>query len=207
MISEETKTYIVAFVDEGQEAILNLNYGSYINPPLIPSKTDTDDWEYIFEGWFDQDGNQLKTDTIVDKDLIYTAQYKKINHDYEIINIKEANCEEKGSQLWKCLHCSREKIIEIPALGHLCKAKNIARTEHSLRRGGIFKCVREGCDYEYSLYFQNKPIIPQTIKVPSLVSLDIDSFINFIFHFGADESKATISFLEDEEGRKGLLLL
>jgi hypothetical protein len=43
--------------------------------------------------------------------------------------------------------------------------------------------------------------------VPSLVSLDIDSFINFIFHFGADESKATISSIIDEEGRQGLLLL
>jgi hypothetical protein len=42
--------------------------------------------------------------------------------------------------------------------------------------------------------------------VPSLVSLDIDSFINFIFHFGADESKAKIKVIEDEEGRKGLLL-
>lgn len=133
-------------------------------------------------------------------------------HNWEEIILQEPTCTEPGLKSFKCINeesgyyedCDEvQNGIEIPSLGHACKAANIARTESALRRGAIFKCVRDGCDYQYTLYFQNKiPMIQpeEDIEKPT-DDKDRDSFIRQVFHFGADETKAKVELIENNGQR------
>ena len=238
----ETTMYRVVFLDEDHSTLFkiidNLVYGDKIIPPKNPSKNFTDESEFIFDGWIDQDGKYFNENSIVSKNLVYTAHYLEKTHTYKTEYIVKATCSKDGYKQQKCLQCSheRKKIIpkrlhdwveviikeptctetgiksykcinertvyyeqcdeveneiEIPALGHLCAAANIAKTTSALRRGAAFKCVRDGCNYQYSLYFQNPETVVQTSDEagrPDEGYKDRDSFINQVFHFGADET-------------------
>jgi hypothetical protein len=86
----------------------------------------------------------------------------KRNHNWKEIIIKEPTCTEKGIKSYICINeendeyekCNAsENEIEISELGHLCKSINIARNKSALRRGTIINCIRDGCNYSYTLYF------------------------------------------------------
>ena len=55
--SNGLEIYEVIFYDEDRTTILKdlttLNYGEPIIPPQSPVKKNTENWEYIFEGWLD----------------------------------------------------------------------------------------------------------------------------------------------------------
>lgn len=197
--SNEFDIYEVIFYDEDCTTILKdlttLNYGELIIPPQDPIKNNTENWEYFFEGWIDQNGNLLKPNSTISENLVYVAQYKKNEHNYTLATIKEAKCTENGIKTYKCLNCLQEKEVTIPALGHLCKATNIARNKSAMRRGAEMACTRKGCNYWYSFQFQNKPIEEEPWEAPPITEAkDVDTFINGVFHFGADETKATVDF-------------
>lgn len=251
-----TTSYQIFFMDEDGVTVLkdvqSLNFGERPVPPENPSKEPTEEYDYVFEGWIDQNGRWLKEDTLVDQNLMYVAKYEEREHNYITVTEKivKATCEEDGLEYQKCSNCSVERtivipkrnhiweeIIEkeptctengmktqicthnkdeekyfacnvvktevtIPALGHQCHATNIARSENALRRGAIFKCIREGCEYEYSLYFQNKTPIVNLSELPEILIGDRDYFIDMVLHIGADETKSSATFDEKEGNLK-----
>lgn len=142
-----------------------------------------------------------------------SEQYNDKNHTHEYIlkEIKKATCEEDGWEKYVCQLCQQEEIIKTPALGHLCKVINFARTKSAVRRGVVMKCMRDGCSYEYSYLFQNKVSEIETGEGPAPAQLDVDYFQDLLFHFhcGADISKVTVikdGPQKDEEGKFYLFL-
>ena len=203
--SNGLEIYEVIFYDEDRATVLKdlttLNYGEPIIPPQSPVKQNTENWEYAFEGWLDQNGNWLKPNSTISENLIYIAQYKEVKHNYSLMSMVEPKCIDDGVKHYICLNCSQKKDVVVPALGHLCKATNVARNKNAMRRGAAMVCTRKGCDYWYSFQFQNKPSEEDIWEVPPQSGVkDRDSFINGVFHFGADEteSKPTMTIKEDK---------
>lgn len=200
MTSRQIEIYEVIFKDEDRETVLKdlttLNYGEHPFPPENPIKQNDEDWEYVFEGWIDQNGNWLKSDTAIYENLIYIAQYKKNKHNYSLVSMKDADCINDGVEHYICSNCLQEMDIKLPALGHLCKATNVARNKSAMRRGATMVCTRKGCGYWYTLQFQNKASDPKVWEEPPVITgnKDVDTFINGVFHFGADETEATAKF-------------
>ena len=209
--SEENRTYEVIFIDEDRVTVLKdlttLNHSDCPNP----SKQNTEEWEYAFLGWFDQNLNHLQLDTPLQEDMIYTAYYREVKHNYRLKSSQEPKCTIEGFREYECSNCLMKMKTIIPALGHQCKAKNIARTKSAIRRGATIACVREGCNYEYSFYFQN---MTKELEIwegpPSSAAKDVDMWYKNEreFHFGADETAADTSnpLQTDKEGKRFLLL-
>lgn len=238
----EEKTYPVFFLDDDGITLLkekeDLKYGDHPIPPQVPIKTPSDNWEYVFNGWFDQYGKKLNNNTIVTGSLIYTAQYKEREHTYKKIFTKKASCTEDGYEEFVCVKCQHKAIrttiqkrghnwqeiiikeptclepgekkyicsntanyffddcgeakegIIIPPLGHLCVTTNIAKNKSALRRGAAFQCIRDGCDYNYTLYFQVEENRSEEGEMPESIG-DTDRRIGkSILHIGANVSAA-----------------
>lgn len=71
------KTYNVTFKDENGATLKTetVNHGSTVTAPADPTKADTAQWDYTFEGWYDANGNKWYPNRAITSDTIYTARY------------------------------------------------------------------------------------------------------------------------------------
>lgn len=81
-----TKLHTVTFKDENgatlkTEAVAD---GSTTTPPSNPTKADTAQWDYTFDGWYDAIGNKWTSDTVITSDTVFTARYTAVVQKYTI---------------------------------------------------------------------------------------------------------------------------
>lgn len=80
------KLHTVIFKDEDGETLKTETVadGSTVTAPYDPVKTDTAQWDYTFNGWYDANGNKWTSDTVITSDTVFTAQYTAVVQKYTI---------------------------------------------------------------------------------------------------------------------------
>lgn len=73
----EPITYTVTFKDENGATLKTetVNYGSTVTAPSDPIKADTAQWDYTFDGWYDDSGNKWYSSSTIKSDTTYTARF------------------------------------------------------------------------------------------------------------------------------------
>lgn len=81
-----TKLHTVTFKDENGTTLKTeaVAEGSTITPPSNPTKADTAQWDYTFDGWYDATDTKWTSDTVITSDTVFTAQFTETVRKYTI---------------------------------------------------------------------------------------------------------------------------
>lgn len=84
--TQTLRSYAVIFKDENGATLKTetVSYGSKPTPPSNPTKADTAQWDYTFDGWYDAIGNKWTSDTVITSDTVFTARYTAVVQKYTI---------------------------------------------------------------------------------------------------------------------------
>ena len=84
-VFEELK-YTVTFKDENGATLKTetVNYGSTVTAPADPAKSDTAQWDYTFDGWYDANGNKWTSSATITGDTVFAAQYTAVVQKYTV---------------------------------------------------------------------------------------------------------------------------
>ena len=80
------KTYNVTFKDENGATLKTetVNHGSTVTAPADPTKADTAQWDYTFEGWYDANGIKWTSSTTITGATTFTARYTSVVQKYTV---------------------------------------------------------------------------------------------------------------------------
>lgn len=79
-------TYIVTFKSDSGTTLKTetVAHGSKPTPPTAPTKADTAQWKYTFDGWYDANGNKWTSSTTITAATTFTARYTSTVQKYTI---------------------------------------------------------------------------------------------------------------------------
>lgn len=82
----EKLTYTVTFKDDNGATLqtATVNHGDTVTPPTSPTKADTAQHKYTFDGWYDQNGNKWTSNTTITSDMTFTARYTATVQKYTV---------------------------------------------------------------------------------------------------------------------------
>lgn len=80
------RSYTVTFKDENGSSLKSesVQYGANPTPPTTPTKADTAQWKYTFDGWYDANGNKWTSSTTITGATTYTARYSSTVQKYTV---------------------------------------------------------------------------------------------------------------------------
>lgn len=79
-------TYIVTFKSDSGTTLKTetVAHGGKPTPPTAPTKADTAQWKYTFDGWYDANGNKWTSSTTITAATTFTARYTSTVQKYTI---------------------------------------------------------------------------------------------------------------------------
>ena len=79
-------THAVIFKDDNGVTLQTsvIEHGGTVTPPTAPTKPDTAQHKYTFDGWYDQNGNKWTSSTTIAGDTTYTARYTSTVQKYTV---------------------------------------------------------------------------------------------------------------------------
>lgn len=82
--TQTLRSYAVTFKDENGTTLKTetVGYGSKPTPPSNPTKADTAQWDYTFDGWYDANGNKWTSSTTITGATTFTARYTAVVQKY-----------------------------------------------------------------------------------------------------------------------------
>ena len=167
--SKELVAYNIIFLDEDGTTVLKdlqtLTEGEIIIPPQDPIKFSDEDWEYVFDGWYDQSKEKLTKNKTISRTLIYQARYVKVEHEYDHKNsiIQKANCIQDGYEELTCSKCQQVTRIIIPKREHSWK-EEIKKEPECVEVG--YK--KRSCQNRENSYYETCGMIEDNIIIPAL---------------------------------------
>ncbi len=83
---DDSFTYLVTFKSDSGATLKTetVAHGNKPTPPTAPTKADTAQWKYTFDGWYDANGNKWYSSTTITDTTTYTARYTSTVQKYTV---------------------------------------------------------------------------------------------------------------------------
>ena len=115
--------YTISFDTDGGQEIANPSR-EVLEGNEIGSLPSTLKDGYFFQGWFDENNQQITKRTIVNSDMTLKAVWKACEHpNVETIENVVPTCTSGGHKILHCLDCNQEIVMNFEKLGHNYETK------------------------------------------------------------------------------------